>query len=52
MALTEELNELDELDESLDKLACKYTSNLRRQFGVGPQTAATLLTIAVDNPKR
>lgn len=49
MALTEELNELD---ESLDKLARKYASNLRNQFGVGPQTAATLLAVAGDNPAR
>ncbi|MFV3255214.1 IS110 family transposase, partial [Klebsiella pneumoniae] len=47
MALTEELNELD---ESLDKLTRKYASNLRSQFGVGPQTAATLLAVAGDNP--
>jgi len=49
MALTEELNELD---ESLDKLTRKYASNLRRQFGVGPPTAATLLAVAGDNPER
>ena len=48
-ALTEELNELD---ESLDKLTRKYASNLRSQFGVGPQTAATLLAVAGDNPER
>lgn len=52
MALTEELNELNELDESLDKLTRKYASNLRNQFGVGPQTAATLLAVAGDNPER
>ena len=46
--LTEELNELD---ESLDKLTRKYTRNLRNQFGVGPQTAATLLAVAGDNPE-
>lgn len=44
MALTEELNELD---ESLDKLTRKYASHLRSQFGVGPQTA-----VAGDNPER
>ncbi len=48
-ALTEELNELD---KSLDKLTRKYASNLRSQFGVGPQTAATLLAVAGDNPER
>lgn len=49
MSLTENLNELD---ESLDKLTHKYASNLRGQFGVGPQTAATLLTVADDNQER
>lgn len=49
MALTEELNELD---ESLDKLTRKYASNLRSQFGIGPQTTATLLAAAGDNPER
>ncbi|HHD7473693.1 TPA: transposase [Klebsiella oxytoca] len=49
MALTEELNELD---ESLDKLTRKYAGNLRSQVGVGPQTAATLLAVAGDNPER
>lgn len=42
----------NELDESLNKLTRKYASNLRSQLGVGPQTAATLLTIAGDNPER
>lgn len=46
MVLTEKLN------ESLDKLTCKYVSNLRSQSGVGPQTAATLLAVADDNPPR
>lgn len=49
MSVTEELNELD---ESLNKLTRKYASNLRSQFGVGPQTAATLLAVAGDNPER
>ena len=43
---------MNELDESLDKLTRKYASNLRSQFGVGPQTAATLLAVAGDNPER
>lgn len=38
VALTEELNELD-------KLTCKYASSLSSQFGVRPQTAATLLAV-------
>lgn len=49
MALTEELNELD---KSLDKLTRKYASNLRGRFGVEPQTVATLLAVAGDNPER
>lgn len=49
MALTEEMNELD---ESLDKLTRKYTSNLRSQFGVGPQATAILLAIADAHPER
>lgn len=49
VALTEELKELD---ESLKKLTRKYASNLCSQFGVGPQTAATLLAVACDNPER
>ncbi|HHR4183579.1 IS110 family transposase [Citrobacter cronae] len=49
MALAEEPNELDEL---LDKLTRKYASKLCRQFGVGPQTASTLLAVAGDNPER
>nr|WP_261798807.1 IS110 family transposase [Enterobacter cloacae] len=40
------------MDESLDKLTRKYASNLRSQFGVGPQTVATLLAVAGDNPER
>lgn len=48
MDLTEELNELD---ESLDKLTRKYVSNLLNQFGVKPQTAAILLAAAGDNPE-
>lgn len=47
--LTEELNELD---ESLDKLTRKFARILRSQFGVGPQTAATLLVVAGDKPER
>ncbi|GKN27157.1 hypothetical protein NUKP82_39030 [Klebsiella variicola] len=49
MVLTEEMNELD---ESLDKLTRKYANNLRNQLGVGQQTAATLLAVAGDNPER
>ncbi len=47
--LTAELKELDATLEHLTVLAAK---RLRRQFGVGPQTAATLLATAGDNPER
>lgn len=40
------------MDEALEQLTRKYASNLRSQFGVGPQTAATLLAVAGDNPER
>lgn len=49
MYLTAELRELDGTLERLTILAAK---RLRRQFGVGPQTAATLLAVAGDNPDR
>jgi len=47
--LTEELKELDGTLEHLTLLSAK---RLRHQFGVGPQTAATLLAVAGDNPER
>ena len=47
--LTAELKELDGTLEHLTNLAAK---RLRQQFGVGPQTAATLLAVAGDNPER
>lgn len=47
--LAEELTQLDEL---LDNLTQEYAGSLRRQFGVGPQTAAILLAVAGDNPER
>jgi len=47
--LTEELKKLDTTLDSLTKQGAK---RLRDQFGVGPQTAATLITIAGDNPER
>lgn len=49
MALTEELNERD---NSLDKLRRKYGSNLRNQSGAGRQRVATLLVVAGDNLER
>lgn len=44
--------EVDDLDNLLDSLTMKYAKNLRSQFGVGPLTAATLLSVAGDNPHR
>jgi transposase len=49
LSLTAELRELDATLESLTKQAAK---RLRSQFGVDPQTAATLLAVAGDNPER
>lgn len=49
ISLAEELSQLDEL---LDNLTREYAGSLRRQFGVGPQTAAILLAVAGDNPER
>ncbi len=44
--------ELNELDDALDSLTQQYAHRLRSQFGVGPQTAATLISVAGDNPER
>jgi transposase InsO family protein len=45
-------DELQKLDKQLDALTAEYAHRLRGQFGVGPQTAATLLSVAGDNPGR
>lgn len=47
--LTEELNEIN---KTLDHLTAHGSKRVRQQFGVGPQTAATLLAVAGDNPER
>ena len=44
--------ELDKLDKLLDDLTREYAGQLRNRFGVGPQTAAILLSVAGDNPER
>jgi transposase len=44
--------ELKQLDKLLESLTAKYAAGLRERFGVGPQTAATLLSVAGDNPER
>jgi len=45
-------NELKDLDKTLERLTEKYAAGLRERFGVGPQTAAILLSVAGDNPER
>ncbi|MCN4145317.1 MAG: transposase [Thiohalomonas sp.] len=47
--LTEELKELDKTLDQLTRCAAK---RILEQFGVDPQTAATLLAVAGDNPER
>ena len=44
--------ELRQLDAALEDLTKRAASRLRARFGVGPQTAATLLVTAGDNPGR
>jgi transposase len=44
--------ELRELDSTLERLTKRVGRRLLAQFGVGPQTAATLLVTAGDNPDR
>ncbi|MBK5415394.1 transposase [Pseudomonas sp. TH31] len=48
----ERADEFDKLDAILDNLTRQHARRLREQFGVGPQTAAVLLSIAGDNPER
>ncbi len=44
--------ELTEIDERHNALVAEVASQLLRVFGVGPDTAATLLISAGDNPER
>lgn len=44
--------ELKTLDTNLERLTGKAAKRMRKQFGVGPQTAAILLSVAGDNPER
>ncbi|QQD30070.1 IS110 family transposase [Pseudomonas simiae] len=44
--------ELKELDDMLESLTQQYAHRLRNQFGVGPQSAAILISVAGDNPER
>jgi transposase len=45
-------DELKELDKTLEQLTQQAAKRMRQQYGVGPQTAATLLSVAGDNPER
>jgi len=45
-------HELKQLDKKLEELTNKYAQQLRARFGVGPNTAAILLSVAGDNPER
>jgi len=47
--LTEELKTLD---RNLEQLTAKAAKRMRLQFGIGPQTAAILLSVAGDNPEQ
>lgn len=49
LLLDREVNALDAMLECLTQLHAK---RLRSRFGIGPQTAATLLAVAGDNPER
>ncbi|MEE8058997.1 MAG: IS110 family transposase [Pseudomonadales bacterium] len=44
--------ELNQLDKQLEKLTQSHAKQLRSRFGVGPNTAAILLSVAGDNPER
>lgn len=44
--------ELKALDAMLDSLTKEHAKRLRERFGVGPQTAAELISVAGDNPER
>ncbi|EKH1299118.1 IS110 family transposase [Escherichia coli] len=45
-------DKVEKLDAMLDALTHQHARRLREQFGVGPQTAAVLLSTAGDNPER
>jgi len=44
--------ELEQLDKQLEALTRTHAQELRSRFGVGPHTAAILLSVAGDNPDR
>jgi len=45
-------DELKELDKTLEQLTAEAAKRMRQQLGIGPQVAATLLSVAGDNPER
>jgi len=45
-------DELKALDKTLEHLTLRGAKRMRQQYGVGPQTAAILLSVAGDNPER
>ena len=45
-------DEVRQLDKQLEALTDEYAQQVRSRFGVGPQTVATLLSVAGDNPER
>jgi transposase len=45
-------DELKTLDKELEQLTAGAAQRTRQQLGVGPQVAATLLSVAGDNPER
>ena len=45
-------DELKTLDKTLEQLTLQGAKRMRQQYGVGPQTAAILLSVAGDNPER
>lgn len=45
-------DEVEQLDVILENLTRQHARRLREQFGVGPHTAAVLLSTAGDNPER
>ncbi|MGY2199633.1 transposase [Pseudomonas gingeri] len=45
-------DEVRALDAVLERLTQQHASRLRDKFGIGPQTAAILISVADDNPER
>ena len=45
-------SKLKQLDKQLEQLTQDHAPKLRSRFGVEPNTAAILLSVTVNNPKR